>query len=128
MLATCAVRRTPSGERELNYIIWQQPVPLGGIGEEQFFFVKELDGAEPVPRVAIEPPRPTNGFVTYPTGLAWDPTSDTFVYLERNSSTFLRIAADGTELQRWPHPAPPFQNFVFNLGVAIAPQRGTLCA
>ncbi|MCZ6792149.1 MAG: hypothetical protein O7J95_00885 [Planctomycetota bacterium] len=125
-IASLAVRRTPEGERLLYFITWQQPVPLGKAGRESFFFASEtLDGI-PTGRVTIDPPRPTNGFVTFPTGLAWNEASDSFYFLERNSKTFVELDPGGSVIRTFPHPAPPFQNFVFNLGLSMAPRRGSI--
>jgi hypothetical protein len=125
-IATLAVRVTPQGEREINYISWVQPVPLNEVSTQRFYLVKEdIAGAE-IARIEISPPRPTNGFITYPTGLAWDPATDTFYYLERNSRTFVEMSAQGENLRQFPHPHPPFQNFVFNIGLDVVPERGTI--
>src|SRR5690606_1532738 len=56
----------------------------------------------------------------FPTALAWHAPSDTFFYLERNSGHFVRMRPDGEVVDVFPHPSRPFQNFVFNLGLAIA--------
>ncbi|MCH2586296.1 MAG: hypothetical protein MK138_16185, partial [Planctomycetes bacterium] len=37
-----------------------------------------------------------------------------------------RIDTEGNELGRFPHPEPPYQNFVFNLGLAVNEQDRTL--
>ncbi|MBN1443477.1 MAG: hypothetical protein JXA90_12275 [Planctomycetes bacterium] len=125
-IAAVAARRAPPGDLLLNYIGWQQPIPVGQAGHERFLLATENAWGEKVYEVEIDPPRPTNGFVTYPTGLVWEPGSDTFFFLERNSRQFVQMAPDGTILRVLPHPDPPFQNFVFNLGVAFSPQRETL--
>lgn len=125
-IATLAARRNEVGRVELNYIAWKKPVPLSEAGREQFFLVKESLSGEWLGDFELFPPRPTNGFVTYPTGLTWEPESDTFFFLERNSKTFVQMSSEGEILREFPHPAPPFQNFVFNLGVDFVPERGTL--
>jgi len=125
-IATLAVRATSTTRRLLYYIDWLQPVPLGQVDEQQFFLISETMDGELVDRIELDPPRPTNGFITFPTGLTWDPVSDTFFYLERNSKTFVRMRPDGTEIARFAHPDPPFQNFVFNLGLTVSETRRSL--
>jgi hypothetical protein len=125
-IAAISIRAPPGGTRELDYITWQLPVPLGDVASQKFFLVREsLDGAALGER-EIFPPRPTNGFATYPTGLAWHEPTDTFYYLERNSKTFVQMSPAGDILRTFPNPAPPFQNFVYNLGVAVSPKRDSL--
>ncbi|MEM7231113.1 MAG: hypothetical protein AAF517_02995 [Planctomycetota bacterium] len=120
-IATLAARATED-ERTLHLIGWQQPVPLGEAGRENFIFITEstVDG-ELLDWVELDPPRPTNGFVTYPTALEWIESSDTFLMLERNSRTFVELSLSGDILRTFDHPAPPYQNFVFNLGLTWAP-------
>ena len=125
-IAALAVRRAPAEPGEIAYITWQLPVPIGDVASQKFQLVKEsMDGAF-LGLEEIEPPRPTNGFITFPTGLAWDARSDTFFFLERNSKTFVQMSPDGTILNTFPHPSPPFQNFVFNLGVSVSPERSSI--
>ncbi|MBI4606485.1 MAG: hypothetical protein HY721_31355 [Planctomycetes bacterium] len=124
-IASLAIRGA-GAQRTINYIIWQLPVPIGDVDQQRFFLVKEGLGGEPMGEREIFPPRPTNGFVTFPTGLAWDPKGDTFYFLERNSKTFVQMDPEGNLLRTFPHPAPPFQNFVFNLGLDVVPERGTI--
>ena len=125
-IATIAMRAPSRTERQLYYITWLQPVPLGEVDTQRFFLVSETLSGEPYDHVEIIPPRPDNGFIIYPAGLTWDPLSDSFFFLERNSRTFLRIDTDGNELGRFPHPSPPYQNFVFNLGLSIDAENRTL--
>ncbi len=125
-IAAVAIRAPRGGEWELNYITWQQPVPIGQVASQKFLLVKESRDGLLLSAREITPPRPTNGFITFPTGLAWHETSDTFYFLERNSKTFVQMSPTGDVIRTFPHPAPPFQNFVFNLGVANASKRGTL--
>ena len=125
-IATLAVRVTPDGERVLTSIAWRQPVPLGEAGQETFLLVAEsLDGTL-LDETAIDPPRPEGGFVTFPAGLEWNPDSQSFWFLERNSAQFVEMNVFGDMLDVFPHPAPPFQNFVFNLGMTYVSERGTL--
>jgi hypothetical protein len=125
-IAALAVRVAPGRRREINYVTWLLPVPVDQVASQRFFLVKEGSGGELLGRTQIFPPRPTNGFITFPTGLAWDSDRDTFYYLERNSKTFVEMSPGGELIRQIPHPAPPFQNFVFNLGVDYVPERGTL--
>jgi hypothetical protein len=124
-IAALAVRAA-ARERLRYYITWLQPVPLGEVGSQRFLLLSETLQGEPREAVEIFPPRPTNGFITFPTGLAWDPGSDTFYFLERNSKTFVQMAPGGSILRTFPHPSPPFQNFVFNLGVTVTPEGSLL--
>ena len=125
-IASLAIRKPPQGRREIYTLTWRLPVPIDNVAGQRFFAVKEtIDGAL-LDRFEILPPRPTNGFITFPTGLAWDDTTDTFYYLERNSKTFVEMAPDGTTLREFPHPSPPFQNSVFALGVDFVSARDTL--
>ena len=124
-IATIAMRATSRQERLPYYISSRQPVPLGEVDKQRFFLVSETLSGQPFDYVEIIPPLPGNGFITYPTGLTWDPFSDTFFYLERNSRTFLQIDPEGNELNRFPHPAPPYQNFIFNLGLSVHPENRT---
>jgi len=125
-IATLAVRAPSASDRSLYIIDWLQPVPIGEADSQRFFLINETLSGERLGSVEIFPPRPTNGFLTFPAGLTWDAESDTFFYLERNSKTFVRMDPSGVEIGRFPHPAPPFQNFVFNLGLTIVPERRTL--
>ncbi|HVR76532.1 MAG TPA: hypothetical protein VMT52_19540 [Planctomycetota bacterium] len=125
-IAALAIRVPPGGSRELNYITWQQPVPFSDVNSQRFFLVRESLAGDALGEEEIFPPRPTNGFITYPTGLTWDSTRDRFYFLERNSRTFVLMSVEGDILQTFPHPSPPFQNFVFNLGLDFVPERGTL--
>jgi hypothetical protein len=126
-VATHAVRRRPGEPGELWYVTWKQPVPLGGVSSQRFLLVTETLAGSLVGQVEMTSsvPTPTNGFIRYPTGLAWDPEKDTFLFLERNSRTFVEMATDGSKVREFTHPDPPFQNFVFALGVSIVPERGT---
>lgn len=125
-VAALAIRHPPREEGEVWYLVWQQPVPLGGAGSERFFLVTESLVGQYRGAVEIFPPVPSNGFIVYPTGLAWNPRTDSFFYLERNSRTFVEIAKDGVALRTFPHPDPPFQSFVYGLGVSVAPERNTI--
>lgn len=120
-VATAAFRH--ASEAEVWYIVWQQPVPLGQVEAQRFFLVAETIPGSVVARAEIRPPRPRAGFITYPTGLVWNPRTDTFLYLERNSATFVEANVAGETVREFPHPDPPYQNFVFGLGVAAAPHR-----
>jgi hypothetical protein len=125
-IAALAISASPGAGRRLHYITWQLPVPPGEVDQQKFRLVAESIAGEALGEHEIDPPRPTNGFVTFPTGLAWDPRTDTLYYLERNSKTFVHMSMDGATLRTFPHPDPPFQNFVFNLGLDVVPSRGTI--
>ena len=125
-ISALSIRTTETGDRWLYSIAWMQPVPFETIGSERFLLVAETMRGERVGFEEIFPPRPTNGFITYPTALTWDATSDTFYYLGRNAKTFVQMSTIGETIREFPHPSPPFQNFVFNLGLSADPDRGTL--
>jgi DNA-binding beta-propeller fold protein YncE len=122
-IAALAVRAAPGGPREIFCVAWLLPVPIGETGSQTFLLFRETVTGQPLGKVPISLPRPTNGFVTFPTGLAWEPERDTFFLLERNSKTLIEMSPSGDILRTFPHPAPPFQNFVFNLGLTVDPQR-----
>lgn len=125
-IATLAVRHKPGQIAEVHYIAWQQPVPLGEAGSQPFFLNRDSLSGERLGEVEITLPVPDNGFIQYPTGLCWNPVTDTFIYLERNSKTFIEITPEGQELRQFQHPDPPFQNFVFALGVSVVPEKQTI--
>lgn len=123
---TLAVRRTPEREREVLIISSIHPVPVDGVAAQRFLLVTENAAGEPLASVEIFPPRPTNGFVTFPTGLNWDAETDTLYFAERNSKNIVKMSLTGEILRQFPHPAPPFQNSVMNFGLALSAHRRTL--
>jgi hypothetical protein len=125
-IATAAIRAAPGGEREFYYITWQLPVPIGEVASQRFLLTTESYAGQRLAEREIFPPRPTNGFVTYPAGLSWDSTRDRFFFLERNSKSFVEMTPEGDIVSTFPHPAPPFQNFVFNIGLDVAPERDSI--
>ena len=126
-IATLGARVAPDDTRQLYLLTWLQPAPLGRAGMEDFFLiVEDIVTREKIDEILIDPPRPNNGFVTFPTGLSWDENSDTFFYLERNSKRIVRMAPNGETIDDFDHPDPPFQNFVSNLGLAVVPSRDSL--
>ena len=125
---TLAVRAPQGRPREVAMIVSERPVPIDNVAGQAFDLVTESLSGEPLRRVRIFPPRPTNGFVTFPTGLNWDPDADTFYYVERNTRTIVEMAPDGSNLRQFPHPAPPFQNEVMNFGLSLTSERTLLFA
>ncbi len=123
-VATMAVRPDQKGSGLIYVIAWKEASQIGG---SQTFplFVLERDGT-PVRELETHPPRPSNGFVTYPTGLCWNERLNVFFYLERNSSTLVQMDAEGNTLRLTPHPAPPQQSYVFNLGLSVDPENGSI--
>jgi sugar lactone lactonase YvrE len=79
-----------------------------------------------VRQASVTPPPPRNGFVTFPSGMAWDRATDTLWYLERNAEAIVNIDLDGTELRVLPHPARLHQDGVQNFGLAVDSSRGVL--
>jgi hypothetical protein len=123
-IAALAVRVGGVEGKCIYLIAWTMP---GGVGGQQTFPLYVLSPTGQIKRqLSIKPPRPTNGFVTYPTGLAWDPRDAVFYYLERNSATIVRMDTQGNTLALIPHPSPPQQSFVFNLGLSIDAENGAL--
>jgi len=77
-------------------------------------------------RTKLIPPAPRGGFVTYPAGLVYDRSRDTFWFHERNAFAIAEVAPDGAVLRVFPHPAPSNQYKVENFGIGIDPDRGVL--
>lgn len=125
-LSTLAVRVDPQRNRELVLIAREVVTGLGQGGTEEFLLQKETVEGERISQRSFDPPRPTDGSVTLVAGLTWDPFTDTFYLLARNSDRFLQLTADGDLMRTFPHPRPPFQDFVFNVGLDFVPERGTL--
>lgn len=125
-IAAVALRVDSSGRRLICCLAWQQPVPLGEAGRETFLLVTETLEGEKLAEVVVDPPRPDNGFVTYPTGMVWDRETDTLWFVARNSRKIVQMTTDGEMLRVLPHPEPPLQNFVFNLGLTLDPDASTL--
>ena len=99
---------------------------MGQGGTEEFVLQKETLQGERISIRSFDPPRPNNGAVTLVAGLTWDPFTDTFYLLARNSDLFMQLTADGDIMRTFPHPRPPFQDFIFNVGLDFVPERGTL--
>ncbi|MBI4586861.1 MAG: hypothetical protein HY717_22840 [Planctomycetes bacterium] len=129
-VASMAIRKDPqNGGREIYVFGWEVPNSLNVDNQNFLMRVFDLSGQPPPKReFPLHPPKPKNGFVTYPVGLTWHPPSDTFYYLERNSSTFVQLSPTGQVLREFPHPLPPRQSFVFNLGLWADPESGALFA
>jgi len=124
-VATMASRPGGADGRSLIHVIaWSSPAQIGG-GQEFPMLVLTYAG-DKVREMRVNPPRPSNGFVIYPTGLAWDSASQVFYYLERNSDTIVKMDTDGQILSLAPHPSPPLQSFVFNLGLCFDHENGAL--
>ncbi len=123
---TFAIRQIQGDDRELAYIAGIRNPSLDLIGREEFRFITDtMDGERKSDQIILTP-RPTGPFVTFPTGLTWSSTTDSYYYLGRNSNTFVEMSPDGQLLREFAHPDPPFRNFIFNLGVDFSAQRGTL--
>ena len=120
------VRIDPDGQRQLWMIAAPPPAGLAREDQGDFTLYSETLDGEPLGSRPIVPPLPENGFITFPAALTWHAPTDRFIYLERNSRTFLWLDSDGEELATFEHPDPPFQNFVYNLGLSFDPQRDTL--
>lgn len=120
--------RPTAGSHELWSISWEVPAPWL---QAQTF---DLAAQDPSGTFVVGPqqltvPGPAVGTaVTYPTGLTHDAGSDTFWFLERNNRTLWELDLQGTLLGSFPHPAPPLQDFVFNLGLSYDADRGAFTA
>jgi DNA-binding beta-propeller fold protein YncE len=122
-IAAMAVRSV-GGATEVYCLGW---LPGAAPGTQLHFPMSVIDlSGRVLRRLTIEPPRPRGAFLIYPTGMAWDQRTDTLWYLERNSATVVNIALDGRTLLSFPHPAPIYQDFVYNYGLAIDSERNAL--
>ncbi len=127
LVAAIAVRPTAT-ESEIWSITWQVPAPFG---QPQVFHLWKQDTAGTVLSgpTNITIPGPVVGVsVTYPAAMVHDPDHDTFWFLERNTDQFLEMDLTGQIIDSFPHPMPPFQQFVFNLGLALDPVRDAFTA
>ncbi|MEM7167597.1 MAG: hypothetical protein AAF581_19245 [Planctomycetota bacterium] len=125
--AAIAIRPVP-GSHELWSISWEVPAPWM---MAQSFDLAAQDPAGAFvfgPQQLTIPGPPVGTFVTYPTGLTHDTGSDTFWFLERNDRTIWQMDLSGTLLASFPHPAPPLQDFVFNLGLSFDADRNAFTA
>ncbi|MCI0651770.1 MAG: hypothetical protein L0Z55_07790 [Planctomycetes bacterium] len=127
LVAALAIRTTPEGS-QIWTISWEVPAPPL---EPQAFEVaiQETDGTLIGGPTEIDIPGPPIGeALTYPAAMVHDPVGDTFFFLERNSDLFWQMNSDGELIGSFPHPFPPVQDFVFNLGLAWDPVRNTFTA
>ncbi|MBN1441933.1 MAG: hypothetical protein JXA90_04445, partial [Planctomycetes bacterium] len=74
----------------------------------------------------VAPPPAGDVLVPFPSGLAWDSSTDTLWLLERNARRISNISLDGALLASFPHPRPPLQDGVYNYGLSIDAARGAL--
>ncbi|MCZ6793885.1 MAG: hypothetical protein O7J95_09775 [Planctomycetota bacterium] len=121
-IAAMALRLLPTGN-ELYCLGW---IPgAAGVVDASFpvrvvdmtgVLLRQLTMTVPRPRVAV----------IFPSGMTWDPATDTFWLLERNSRTVVNVSPDGETLGSFPHPASPHQDRVINYGLAIHPDTNTL--
>ncbi|MGA1533212.1 MAG: hypothetical protein ACO4B4_01790 [Planctomycetota bacterium] len=127
LVATMAIRPTAGGS-ELWSITWEVPAPFQS--PQVFRLTRQaLDGSILAGPFDISlPGSDPSVALTYPAGMVHDPESDSFLLLERNTDQYLRLALDGAITPAFPHPAPPYQQFVFNLGNALVPERDVLIA
>lgn len=126
-VAALSIRNRPGGD-ELWSIAWELPTPW--LQEPDFVLTiqDEAGGIVTSPTLIDIPGAGVGVAVTYPTGLTYDPASDTFWFLERNTNLFWQLNTDGVLLQSVPHPLPPQQDFVFNLGLSVDSELSTLTA
>jgi sugar lactone lactonase YvrE len=122
--AACLAVRAAGGAAEIHVIGWNPGAPPG---TQREFPVSVIDGTgRPLRTFTVTPPPPRGGFVSFPSGLAWDAASDTFWCLERNAFTVFQMSLTGEVLESFPHPAPPHQDLVINYGLAVDGARGVL--
>jgi len=121
-LGTLAVRDA-GGSSEVYCLGWN-PGAAGGLADLP---VNVLDGTGAALRhFIIMPPPGPGGFVSFPSGMAWDAATDTFWYLARNASVVVNMSLDGTTLEVFDDPAPINQDQVSSFGIAIDPARNAL--
>jgi len=123
-VATMAIRPDHKGSGLIYVIAWKDPESIGG-AQTFPLYILQRDGAL-VEELEIHPPRPSNGFVTFPTGLCWSDVEDLFYYVERNSNTVVQMDDRGNTLRLIPHPAPPLQSYVYNLGLSVDDENGSI--
>ncbi|MCA8960687.1 MAG: dockerin type I repeat-containing protein, partial [Planctomycetes bacterium] len=127
-VAAFAVRPVPGGS-EIWSIAWEVPAPWL---QPQTLLLSVQDAADgsliQLPSIIDIPGAGVGVALTYPTGMTYDETTDTFWFLERNTDTFWQMDTNGELLQSVPHPMPPLQDFVFNLGLQVEADRGGLTA
>jgi hypothetical protein len=58
--------------------------------------------------------------------MAWDAATDTFWVLYRNAELMVNYDVDGEVIVAFPHPAPLYQDLVYNHGLAVDPRRHVL--
>lgn len=126
-VAALAVRPT-AGSYQIYAILWEQQGHSTG---PQLFRMTVQDATGNLisgPTSITIPGPPPADAITYPTGLVHDSRTDTLWLLERNSDTILNLDLAGNLIQSFPHPAPPAQDFVFNLGLALDAPRDAFTA
>jgi hypothetical protein len=122
-VASLAIRPDGGPKRSIYVIGWKGPSSLGG-NQDFVLYVLDEKGKEK-DHMAFDPPRPQNGFLSYPAGLTWNPIDGHFYYLERNSNTVVVMGENGETLREFPNPVPPLQSYVFNIGLTFDPSSRT---
>jgi len=127
LVAALAIRPTPLG-RQIWSITWQVRAPW--LQPQAFHLVvQDMTGSViSGPTTIAIPGAPVGVSLTYPAGMVHDPDSDTFWFLERNTDIFWQMGLTGQLLASFPHPEPPLQEFVFNLGLALDAARDEFTA
>ncbi|MBI4584446.1 MAG: hypothetical protein HY717_10530 [Planctomycetes bacterium] len=122
--AGLAYRRDPVGKKWLYSLGWN---PAKSPGEQNRFPIRVQDESGAVAaELFTDLPVTSSLFVSYPAGLAWDSSDDTFWYLERNTRTIIHLDLEGRVLEHFPNPAHPHQDGVFNYGLWADGERGLL--
>lgn len=125
LTAALAIRPAASGS-EIWSISWEVPAPW--LQPQDFLLtIQAMDGTilwGPAPMSVPGPP--VGEALTYPAAMAYDFDGDNFWFLERNQDLFWQMTTDGVVTLPIPHPQPPLQNFVFNLGLDVDHQRDSL--
>ncbi len=127
LVAAVAIRPTAFGD-EIWTIVWEVPAPPN---QPQVFRLYSQDTAGNIlsgPTTIDIPGAGIGIALTYPSAMVHDPESDTFWFLERNTNRFWQMGLNGQLLQSFDHPKPPLQQFVFNLGLTLDPERNVFTA
>lgn len=127
LVAALAIRPTPAGS-QIWSITWEVRAPWL---QTQVFHLTVQDMAGMVisgPTTISIPGAPVGVSLTYPASMVHDPESDTFWFLERNMDIYWQMGLTGQLLASFPHPEPPLQQFVFNLGLALDAERDEFTA
>ncbi len=123
-VAAVAVTPAPPGRR-VTTMGWHT---TSNVGDRYPILLTHQDGTGAIiagPITFSPPIMPRAPFILYPAGLNPDGAGG-FWFLERNAEILWHIDAQARVLGHFPHPAPPQDQFVFGLAVALCPERATM--